>query len=244
MSKKKGNKYKMEFIKYPDMKTLFKLIPLGVNGKKWDATSGEILPETAPLHFMPLEDLVFSEKIDGTNMGIRIDNNTLTHVQKRNDICSRDNKGDSFYFELADKLVENIFKVDFPASSYFIFGELCGAKIQNGGNYFDNRRFLVFDIYDIENNKFFLLSLSTFMNSLVSVGTYLIVFLPYSIPLSVIVIASAFIACITLNRLLGISVLPSSIISAGIVIFNSIAYTGLHTKHSTLSLHVSISNDF
>jgi len=145
----------MEFIKYPDMKTLFKLIPLGVNGKKWDATSGEILPETAPLHYLPLEDLVFSEKIDGSNMGVRIDNNTITHVQKRNDICSRDNKGDGFYFELADKLAENILKVEFPISSYFIFGELCGVKVQNGGNYFDNRRFLVFDILDIDNNKFF-----------------------------------------------------------------------------------------
>jgi hypothetical protein len=41
------------FIKYPEMKTLFKLIPSDEKGKKWDATSGEILPETAALHFTP-----------------------------------------------------------------------------------------------------------------------------------------------------------------------------------------------
>jgi ATP-dependent RNA circularization protein (DNA/RNA ligase family) len=145
----------MNFVKYPDMKTLFKLIPLGVNGKKWDATSGEILPETAPLHYFPIEDLIFTEKIDGSNMSIRIDNNALTHVQKRNEICSRENKGDSFYFELADRLIENILAVEFPSNSYFVYGELCGIKVQKGGNYFDNRRFLVFDILDIDNNKFF-----------------------------------------------------------------------------------------
>lgn len=143
------------FIEYPKMKTLFKLIQLGENGKKWDATSGEILHETAALHYFPIEELVFTEKIDGTNMGLRIDNKKLTHVQKRNDICDRNNKGDQFYFELADKLIENILRVDFPSNSYFLFGELCGVKVQKGGNYFNERRFLVFDIFDIENNKFF-----------------------------------------------------------------------------------------
>ncbi|OPZ84000.1 MAG: RNA ligase [Firmicutes bacterium ADurb.Bin419] len=79
------------FIKYPEMKTLFKLIPSDEKGRKWDATSGEILP---------------------------------------------------------DKNVEQIKDV-------IIFGELCGEKIQKGGNYFTGRKFIIFDIYDTVTGKFF-----------------------------------------------------------------------------------------
>ncbi len=142
------------FNEYQKIKTLFKLIPLDEKGKKWDATSGEILPETAALHYYPLEELIFTEKIDGTNMGIRVDNKTLTHIQKRNNICDIDN-GDKYYLELGNQLIDNILKVDMPINKYIIYGELCGVKIQKGGNYFNERRFLIFDIYDLENNKYF-----------------------------------------------------------------------------------------
>jgi hypothetical protein len=87
------------FVKYPKMKTLFKLIPSGKNGNNWDATSGEILPETAPLHFIPMDELVFTEKIDGTNMGIIINDGIIKHIQKRTQICNINDKNDAFYFE-------------------------------------------------------------------------------------------------------------------------------------------------
>ena len=144
------------FIKYPEMKTLFKLIPSSENGKKWDATSGEILPETAALHFIPLDELVFTEKIDGTNMGIRIDDGKVNTIQKRNSICNRENKGEAFYFELGDKITEIIYNKNIEElSNVIIYGELCGVKIQKGGNYFADRRFLIFDIYDLNKNIFF-----------------------------------------------------------------------------------------
>lgn len=144
------------FIKYPEMKTLFKLIPSDTKGKKWDATSGEILPETAPLHFLPIEDLVFTEKIDGTNMGIRISDGVATHIQKREHICDREDKSDAFYFEVGDMIaggVEN--KGIEQLKDVIIYGELCGPKIQKGGNYFPERRFIVFDIYDVNTGRFF-----------------------------------------------------------------------------------------
>ncbi|KNY28810.1 RNA ligase family protein [Pseudobacteroides cellulosolvens] len=144
------------FIKYPDMKTLFKLIPSDKKGKKWDATSGEILPETAALHFIPIDQLVFTEKIDGTNMGIRVDDGSVVHIQKREHICSRDDRGDAFYFEVGDniaKIIEDN-KID-QLKNVIIYGELCGAKIQKGGNYFSDRKFIIFDIYDSLANKFF-----------------------------------------------------------------------------------------
>lgn len=144
------------FIKYPEMKTLFKLIPSDEQGRKWSATSGEILPETAALHYLPIEDLVFTEKIDGTNMGIRIDEGVVTHVQKREHICERENKGDTFYFELGDKFAEIIKDENIEAlKNVIVYGELCGVKVQKGGNYFPDRRFIIFDIYDTVVDKFF-----------------------------------------------------------------------------------------
>lgn len=144
------------FIKYPEMKTLFKLIPSGSKGKKWDATSGEILPETAALHFIPLSELVFTEKIDGTNMGIRVTNGLVTHIQKREHICIREDKTDTFYFEVGDmisKIIEDK-KIE-QLKDVIIYGELCGEKIQKGGNYFPCRKFIIFDIYDTTLNRFF-----------------------------------------------------------------------------------------
>ncbi|MDP4183435.1 MAG: RNA ligase family protein [Bacillota bacterium] len=144
------------FRKYPEMKTLFKLIPSDTKGKKWDATSGEILPETAPLHFLPLEDLVFTEKIDGTNMGIRISDGLVTHIQKREHICSREDNSDKFYFEVGDIIsreIEN--KGISQLRDVIIYGELCGPKIQKGGNYFDDRKFIIFDIFDEKTDRFF-----------------------------------------------------------------------------------------
>ena len=144
------------FIKYPEIKTLFKLIPSDEYGKKWSATSGEILPETAALHFLPIEDLVFTEKIDGTNMGIRINNGVVSHVQKREHICNREDKGDSFYFELGDKIRDIVEDKNIDVlKNVIIYGELCGVKIQKGGNYFPDRHFIIFDIYDTILNKFF-----------------------------------------------------------------------------------------
>jgi ATP-dependent RNA circularization protein (DNA/RNA ligase family) len=144
------------FRKYPEMKTLFKLIPSDTKGKKWDATSGEILPETAPLHFLPLEDLVFTEKIDGTNMGIRISGGLATHIQKREHICNREDNSDKFYFEVGDIIsrdVEN--KGISQLRDVIIYGELCGSKIQKGGNYFEDRKFIIFDIFDEKTDRFF-----------------------------------------------------------------------------------------
>jgi hypothetical protein len=157
------------FIKYPEIKTLFKLIPSDEQGKKWDATSGEILPETAALHFIPIEDLVFTEKIDGTNMGIRIDDGKITTIQKKNDLCNRDDNSDWCYFELGDFVINKIETMNLntfksinnegiicnPLKNIIIYGELCGAKVQKGGNYFPERHFIVFDIYNTTNYKFF-----------------------------------------------------------------------------------------
>lgn len=145
------------FIEYPKMKTLFKLQPLDEKGKKWSATTGEILPDTAALHYFPMEELIFTEKIDGTNMAIRIDNNKVTHVQKRNNICNKEDNNDQYYFQIVNEIQETIdnFEQFDALANVIIYGELCGVKIQNGGNYFPCRKFLIFDIFNTVENKFF-----------------------------------------------------------------------------------------
>jgi ATP-dependent RNA circularization protein (DNA/RNA ligase family) len=57
---------------------------------------------------------------------------------------------------MGDKIIKNIEdkKID-QLKNVIIYGELCGYKIQNGGNYFPDRKFIVFDIYDFIDNKFF-----------------------------------------------------------------------------------------
>lgn len=148
----------MNIIKYPKMKTLFKLNEKEEGGN-WSITTGELLPETAALHYLPLEALTFTEKIDGTNMGIAIFDGEVKHIQKRNHICKANE--DKAYFEVGNKAIETIDKsvitdIEYDAlSNVIIYGELCGAGIQKGGNYFSDKRFLVFDIYNTQLNKFF-----------------------------------------------------------------------------------------
>jgi ATP-dependent RNA circularization protein (DNA/RNA ligase family) len=137
------------FIEYPKMKTLYKLIPCG---KKWDCTSGEILADTAALHFLPLEELVFKEKIDGGCMHLLIKDHEIVNVQKRTKICDIEDKSDRFYFEIADSLRDKDYSC---VPDCIIYGELCGEKIQVGGNYFKGRRFLMFDVLDLNTGKFF-----------------------------------------------------------------------------------------
>ncbi len=135
------------FISYPKMKTLFKLEQ---EGKKWTITNGEILPDTAPLHFLSMEELVFTEKIDGTNMGVLVENGKIIHIQKRNNIANPEDKNDRFYFD--EGLIPESFPEEF---SGMIFGELHGTKIQKGGIYSNKREFRMFDILNIHGNKFF-----------------------------------------------------------------------------------------
>lgn len=135
------------FIPYPKMKTLYKLQH---EGKKWTITEGELLPETAALHFLPIEDLVFTEKIDGTNMAVYVEKGKVVHIQKRNGIANPEEKTDQFYVE--EGLIPTTFPEDFTG---LIFGELYGVKIQKGTIYSNKREFRMFDILNPINRKFF-----------------------------------------------------------------------------------------
>lgn len=138
------------FISYPKTKSLYKLEPIAPGSRKWGITDGSLLPDTAALHVMPMEDLVFTEKIDGTNMGVLVENGKIIHIQKRNNVANPEDKNDQFYFEQG--LIPECFPKEF---SGMIFGELHGPKIQKGGVYSSKREFRMFDILSMENKKFF-----------------------------------------------------------------------------------------
>lgn len=151
------------FIAYPKMKTLYKLEH---EGKKWTITKGELLPETAALHFLSTEDLVFTEKIDGTNMGVYVENGKVVHIQKRNGIVDPEEKTDQFYLE------EGLIPTDFPEEfTGLIFGELHGVKIQKGGIYSDKREFRMFDILNPITHKFFTWDAVLAMSEILNIPT-------------------------------------------------------------------------
>ncbi len=167
---------------YPKIKTLFALERIE-GTKKWGCVNGKILPETAPLHFFPIEDLIITEKIDGTNMGIQLHEGEVINSLRRNGgLCERENPSDKFYIEMEDQLRDILLKSkDYPAlESVTFFGELCGPKIQTGENYFFKRRFLCFDIYDNIKKCFFRWSaVEHFCNEL-GIETVPLVEYPYS----------------------------------------------------------------
>ncbi|WP_160317760.1 RNA ligase family protein [Pseudobacteroides cellulosolvens] len=80
----------------------------------------------------------------------------LTHIQKREHICSREDNSDMFYFEVGDEISRKIENKGIEQlKDVIIYGELCGPKIQKGGNYFEDRKFIVFDIFDVNTDRFF-----------------------------------------------------------------------------------------
>ena len=89
----------------------------------------------------------FTEKIDGTNIGIYWDGHKV-HFQGRTEKAQ-------IPVHLLDRLMElfggeqneQIFEQTFGDNEVVLFGEGYGAKIQNGGAYLDHADFILFDVY-------------------------------------------------------------------------------------------------
>lgn len=139
---------------YPKIATLFAL-EHGTDGKrKWFNATDRLLPDTAALHCIPLEDLVITEKVDGSNMWIDIGD--YPAVGKRSGQCDPHDKGDAFYFEAADPVIRAVQRArdvlePFGKDGSFLgglrlYGELAGPKVNGSGALLDEREFLLFDI--------------------------------------------------------------------------------------------------
>lgn len=123
---------KMENTKYPKIQSIFKRTEKGI-----------IMPDcfTTP-EFKYLKDLKWecTEKIDGTNIRVIWENNTLR-------FRGRTDKAE-IPVPLLDKLKElfnpNMFPID---KDFVLYGEGYGANIQRGGNYIKNGvDFILFDV--------------------------------------------------------------------------------------------------
>ena len=92
-----------------------------------------------------------TEKLDGSSMTVYVNEDTAG-------VCSRNlelkNEGGAFW-DTANRLniIENMRKA-FPNSNYAVQGELCGPGIQGNKYKFDNFRFFVYDVFDIDAQKY------------------------------------------------------------------------------------------
>lgn len=92
-----------------------------------------------------------TEKLDGSSMTVYINGENAG-------VCSRNlelkNEGGAFW-DTANRLniIENMKKA-FPTSNYAVQGELCGPGIQGNKYKFDNFRFFVYDVFNIDAQEY------------------------------------------------------------------------------------------
>lgn len=126
---------------YPKMGTLFRL-ESAKNGEWWSAQDA-LLPDTAGLFFIDPEQRVVTEKIDGSNMWVDTNRGL---IGKRNGVCMTNDKGDQFYVEAGELLLQGIE----GHAGVTLFGELVGPKVQSSGQLYPERQFVLFDVLSAE----------------------------------------------------------------------------------------------
>lgn len=90
---------------------------------------------------------VFTEKIDGTNIGIHWDGNKVSYIgrtEKSNIPAYLINRLDELF---AGEENEQVFEQMFGEQKVTLFGEGYGGKIQNGGHYGKKEDFILFDVF-------------------------------------------------------------------------------------------------
>jgi hypothetical protein len=92
---------------------------------------------------------IFTEKIDGTNFRIYWDGHKLTYAGRTDDSTFNKEQIDFIESELVNETREIVFEQKFQNKQVYVFGELYGSKIQNGGLYTDNGG-MAFRVFDIE----------------------------------------------------------------------------------------------
>ena len=104
------------------------------------------------VEYLKDNEWVFTEKIDGTNVGVVWDGHKVTY-QGRTETAQ-------IPAHLMNKLIEmfggttneELFEQKFGDMPVILFGEGYGPKIQKGGNYRSDISFILFDVYLPESN--------------------------------------------------------------------------------------------
>lgn len=92
---------------------------------------------------------IFTEKIDGTNLRIYWDGHKLQYGGRTNEAQFSKEQIKFIEERLVNENIEILFEQKFQDVEAYIFGELYGVKIQNGGLY-TNGEGLDFKVFDIE----------------------------------------------------------------------------------------------
>lgn len=92
-----------------------------------------------------------TEKLDGSSMTVYVNKDT-------SGVCSRNlelkNEGGAFWDVVnRDNIIENMKKA-YPDYNFAVQGELCGPGIQGNKYKFDNFRFFVYDVFDIDAQEY------------------------------------------------------------------------------------------
>ena len=120
-----------------------------MNGTK-KLIEGKFRNET--VEFLKDNTWQFTEKIDGTNIGIYWDGHSV-HFQGRTERAEIPKHLKEKLVELFGGSVnEELFEQTFGEKEVILFGEGYGIKIQNGGNYRQDVSFILFDVYLPQQN--------------------------------------------------------------------------------------------
>lgn len=92
---------------------------------------------------------IFTEKIDGTSLRIYWDGHKLRYGSRTNNAQFSKDQIEFIEERLTNENIETIFEQKFQDVEVYVFGELFGVKIQNGGLY-TNGKGLDFKVFDIE----------------------------------------------------------------------------------------------
>lgn len=123
-----------------------------VNGTK-KLIEGKFRNET--VEFLKDNTWQFTEKIDGTNIGIYWDGHNV-HFQGRTEKAEIPKHLKEKLVELfGGNVNEELFEQTFGEKEVILFGEGYGIKIQNGGKYRQDVSFILFDVY-FPNQKLWL----------------------------------------------------------------------------------------
>jgi hypothetical protein len=98
---------------------------------------------------------LYTEKIDGTNLRIYWDGHKLQYNGRTDNSQFSKHQIDFIESQLVNEDIETVFEQTFKDNEAYVFGELYGNKIQNGGLYTDGKG-LGFRVFDIEINNIFL----------------------------------------------------------------------------------------
>lgn len=93
---------------------------------------------------------VFTEKIDGTNIGIIWDGNRVSYRGKTDNANIPVRLLNALDNIFAGEEVEQMFEQMFGEKKVILYGEGYGGKVQSGGHYSKDEKFMLFDVYFVE----------------------------------------------------------------------------------------------